>query len=326
MQRRHFLGAGLALPALPALFNTARAAPAYPASPITLIVAYVAGGSTDQRARQFGAFMARALDQPVIVQNRPGAAGNIGTEAVARAKPDGYTLGMGNLAPLSVNRSLMPAGGFDPVSSLTMIALIERGPLMLVVNADSPHRDVPSLLAAARAKPGGFSYGSSGVGSAHHLSGELLKSLTGAPVTHVPYKGGAAAVTDLIGGHLDFLFEPMYSAIPYTRSGKLRALAITSEHRSPIASDVPTMAQAGVPGFHMENWQGLIGPAGMPPAVVQQLNEVVNRALQDPAIREQMLAQGNELGGGTPQEFTDLVRAESIRWQALIARTGIAVN
>jgi len=323
MQRRQFIQAGLALAALPAHVPPARARAAYPVSPITLVVAYVPGGSTDQRARQIGSYMAQALGQSVIVQNRPGAAGNIGTEAVARAKPDGYTLGMGNLAPLAVNPSLMPDRSLDPLSELTMIALIERGPLLLVVNADSPYQSLDDLLAGARAKAGGLSFGSSGVGSAHHLSGELLKSLTGMPATHVPYNGGAAAATDLIGGHLDFLFEPMYSAVPYTRSGKLRALAITSTHRLAIAPEVPTMVEAGVSNFQVYNWQGLIGPAGMDPAVVQRLNAVVNDALLDPAIRSQILAQGNEPAGGDPKAFSDLVRAESSRWKDLIAHARI---
>lgn len=324
MLRRQFIRGSLALAAAPQiLMRKAHANTAYPVSPITLVVAYVAGGSTDQRARQIGSYMAQALGQSVIVQNRPGAAGNIGTEAIARAKPDGYTLGMGNLAPLAVNPSLMPSLSVDPMSQLTMIALIERGPLMLVVKADSPYRNLGDLLASARTRAGGLSFGSSGVGSAHHLSGELLKLLTGTPATHIPYKGGAAAVTDLIGGHLDFLFEPMYSAVPYTRSGKLRALAITSTHRLAIMPDIPTMVEAGVPNFEVDNWQGLIGPAGMDPSIVQRLNMIVNDALHNPAIRSQILAQGNEPAGGDSQAFRNLVRAETSRWKDLITRAGI---
>ncbi|MES2183267.1 MAG: tripartite tricarboxylate transporter substrate binding protein [Pseudomonadota bacterium] len=326
MQRRQILRAMGLTPLLATPLQRAIAQEAYPAKPVTVIVAYVPGGSTDQRARQIGRFMAARFGQPVVVDNRPGAAGNIGTEMVARAKPDGYTLGMGNLAPLSVNPSLFTRNRFDPLKELTMIALIERGPLILLVNPASGYRSVADLVAAAKTKKGGLSYGSSGQGSAHHLSGELLKSMAGGQMTHIPYKGGAAATVDLMGGQLDFIFEPMYSALPSTQAGKLRALAITSEHRSPIAPEVPTMAEAGIPGFHMENWQGLIGPAGMPAGVVHKINAAVIAALADPAIRAQMLGQGNEIGGGTPERFAELVRSETARWRKVVATNAIVAQ
>lgn len=325
MQRRTLLQAAAMATTLPFSMTT-RAQSAYPSKAITLIVAYVAGGSTDQRARQIGKYMADALGQPVIVDNRPGAAGNIGTEMVARAKPDGYTLGMGNLAPLSVNPALFRKSTFNPGKELSMIALIERGPLVLVVKHDSRYHSVADLVAAAKNRTGGLSYGSSGAGSAHHLSGELFKAMSGVEMTHIPYKGGAAAVVDLMGGQLDFVFEPMYSAVPSVRAGKLRALAITSQTRSPVMPEIPTMTQVGLPGFHMENWQGLIGPAGLPAALMATLNATVNKALADPAIKAQMLSQGNEIGGGTPQQFADLVRSETERWAAVVARNRIVVE
>ena len=326
MQRRYLLRAA-PLCLLPSLaVPTAIAQENYPSRPVTLIVAYVAGGSADQRMRQIGKFMASESGQPFVVDNRPGAGGNIGTEIIARARPDGYTLGMGNLAPLSVNPSLYKRTNFDPQKELTMIALIERGPLMLVVKPDSGYRTVAELVTAARTKPGGLSYGSSGAGSAHHLSGELFKSLTGAGMTHIPYKGGAAAVVDLMGGQLDFVFEPMYSALPSVRAGKLRALAITSEQRSPLIAEVPTMQEAGIAGFHIENWQGLVGPAGLPAALVHRLNATVNKALADPAIKAQMLGQGNEIGGGTPQDFAAFVKSESARWAAVVAKNRIVIE
>ncbi|WP_420227380.1 Bug family tripartite tricarboxylate transporter substrate binding protein [Pigmentiphaga litoralis] len=323
MQRRTFLKTTAAALAAPSLAASADGPGRYPSRPITLIVAYVAGGSTDQRARQLARFMASALGQPVIVENRPGANGNIGTDAVARAEPDGYTIGMGNLAPLAVNPALYRKTSFDPITQLSLIALIERGPLMLMVPAESSYRTVADLLEGGRRKPGGLSYGSSGTGSAHHLSGELLRSMTKTDLVHIPYKGGAAAVVALMGNQLDFVFEPMYSAMPSMKSGRLRALAITSEHRSPVAPGIPTMAEAGLPGFHIENWQGLIGPAGMPPATVQVLNATLNRALADRDIRAQMLAQGNEIGGGSPEQFAAFVKTESERWRAVIAANGI---
>jgi len=323
MQRRSFLKTAATLVFTPSLATAAHGQGTYPSRPLTLIVGYVPGGSTDQRARQLGRFMASALGQPVVVENRPGANGNIGTDAVVRAEPDGYTLGMGNLAPLAVNPALYRKTSFDPLRQLTLIALIERGPLMLMVPAESRYRTVADLLEGGRRKPGGLSYGSSGTGSAHHLSGELLRSMTKTDLVHIPYKGGAAAVVALMGNQLDFVFEPMYSAMPSMKAGRLRALAITSEHRSPVAPDIPTMAEAGLPGFHIENWQGLIGPAGMPAATVQLLNATINRALADRDIRAQMLAQGNEIGGGSPDQFAALVKAESERWRAVIAANGI---
>lgn len=325
MQRRTLLQASAIAAASP-LSMTARSQSAYPSKNITLVVAYVAGGSTDQRARQIGKYMADALGQPVIIDNRPGAAGNIGTEMVARAKPDGYTLGMGNLAPLSVNPALFRKSTFNPGKELSMIALIERGPLVLVVKSDSRYHAVADLVAGAKTRTGGLSYGSSGAGSAHHLSGELFKSMTGVEMTHIPYKGGAAAMVDLMGGQLDFVFEPMYSAVPSVRAGKLRALAITSQARSPLMPEVPTMPEAGVPGFHMENWQGLIGPAGLPTALVATLNAAVNKALADPTIKAQMLSQGNKIGGGTPEQFAAFVRSETERWAAVVARNRIVAE
>lgn len=323
MKRRLFMQAGLPMLSSAMPMQPLWAQEKYPSKPITLIVAYVPGGSADQRARQLGRFLSTAFKQTVIVDNRPGAHGNIGTHAVVRAPADGYTLGIGNLGPVAVNPHLFPRMPFKPLSDLTLIALIERGPLMLVVRRDSPYRNVADLLAGARSKPGGLSFGSSGTGSAHHLAGELLKSITGANVTHIPYKGGAAAMFDLYGGQLDFVFEPMYSALPALRAEKLTALAITSADRSPVAKDVPTMQEAGVKGFTVDNWQGLIGPAGMPPSLVNLLNETVNSALADSTIRAQMLAQGNEVGGGAPEQFSAHVRAESERWRQLIAHNKI---
>jgi tripartite-type tricarboxylate transporter receptor subunit TctC len=326
MQRRNLLRVAT-LASLPAsLLSHAATRDVFPNRPVTLVVAYGAGGSADQRLRQFGRFMAAATSQPFIVDNRPGAGGNIGTEFIARARPDGYTLGMGNLAPLSVNPALVNRNALDPMRDLTMIALIERGPLMLVVRPDSGLHSVADVVAAARSKPGGLSYGSSGAGSAHHLAGELFKATVGADMTHIPYKGGAAAAVDLMGGQLDFVFEQMYSALPSVRAGKLRALAITSRQRSPLLPNLPTMDESGMAGFHIENWQGLVGPAGMPPTVVASLNAMVNAALADPTIRAQMLSQGNELGGGSPADFSALVRAETARWAAVVARNRIVVE
>ena len=320
MKRRNLLQATSVAIALPSL---AWAQDKYPSKPITLICPYAAGGNADQRSRQIGRFLSTALGQPVIVDNKPGAGGNIGTEAVARAKPDGYTIGMGNFAPLAVNPTMFKKMNFDPAKDLVPVCLIEKGPLVLMVPANSPFKSVKDIMAAAKASPGKLSFASGGLGGSHHLSGEMFKSLAGVSITHIPYKGGAPATTDLMGGQVDMMFEQMYSAAPSIRAGKLRALAITSKTRSPLFPDLPTMAESGVPGFEVQNWQGLVAPAGTSAGLIKLLNETTNKALADPAIKEQMLGQGNELGGGTPEQFAALIKAEADRWGKLVKSANI---
>ncbi len=325
MKRRVLLQtAGLV--ALPNLSGLALAQDKYPSKAITLICPYPAGGNADQRSRQFGRFLSMALGQPVIIENKPGAGGNIGTEMVARAKPDGYTIGMGNFAPLAVNPTMFKKTNFDPVMDLAPICLIERGPLMLMVPPSSPFKSVKDIIATAKAKPGQLTYASGGQGGSHHLSAEMFKQMAGVFITNIPYKGGAPATIDLMGGQVDMMFEQMYSASANLRAGKLRALAITSKTRSPLFPDLPTMDELGLKGFEISNWQGLVAPAGTPIAIIQLLNEVTNKALADPAIKAQMLAQGNELGGGTPEQFAAHIRAEAARWGKLVKSAGITAE
>jgi len=320
MKRRSLLQATSAVIAMPSL---AWAQDKYPSKPITLICPYAAGGNADQRSRQIGRFISTALGQPVIVDNKPGAGGNIGTEAIARAKPDGYTIGMGNFAPLAVNPTMFRKMNFDPAKDLVPVCLIEKGPLMLMVPANSPFKSVKDIMAAAKASPGKLSFASGGLGGSHHLSGEMFKSLAGLSITHIPYKGGAPATTDLMGGQVDMMFEQMYAAAPSIRAGKLRALAITSKTRSPLFPDLPTMAESGVAGFEVQNWQGLVAPAGTPAALIKLLNETTNKALADLTIREQMLGQGNEIGGGTPEQFASFIKSEADRWGKLVKSANI---
>ena len=320
MNRRYLLQVTSAVLAFPSF---AWAQEKYPSKPITLVCPYSAGGNADQRSRQIGRFISTALGQPVLVENKPGAGGNIGTEAVARAKPDGYTIGMGNFAPLAVNPTMFSKLNFDPAKDLLPICLVEKGPLVLMVPANSPFRSVKDIISAAKAAPGKLSFASGGLGGSHHLSGEMFKSLAGLSITHIPYKGGAPAATDLMGGQVDMMFEQMYAAAPSIRAGKLRALAITSKVRSPLFPDLPTMAEAGVPGFEVQNWQGLIAPAGTPAAIIHTLNDAVNRALADPAIKAQMLVQGNELGGGSTEVFAALIKSEADRWGKLVKSASI---
>jgi tripartite-type tricarboxylate transporter receptor subunit TctC len=322
MKRRVILQSASVL-ALPTVVNLAWAQDKYPSKSISFICPYAAGGGSDQRSRQFGRFLSTALGQPVVVDNKPGAGGNIGTDVIAKAKPDGYVIGMGNFAPLAVNPTMFKKMSFDPAKDLTPIALIERGPLIMMVPANSPFKSVKDVIAAAKAKPGALSYASGGLGGSHHLSAEMFKNIAGLFITHIPYKGGAPATTDLMGGQVDMMFEQLYSASPSIKAGKLRALAITSKTRSPLFPDLPTMIEAGVPGFESQNWQGLVGPAGMPAAIVKQLNDLVNKALADPAIKEQMLGQGNELGGGTPEQFAAFIKQEADRWGKLVKAADI---
>ena len=314
MKRRHLLQASAAA-LLPAW---ALAQDKYPVKPITLICPYPAGGNTDQRSRQFGKFMAAALGQPIIVDNKPGAGGNIGTELIAHAKPDGYTIGMGNFAPLSVNPTLYKKLNFDPSRDLQPICLIERGPLVLMVPPNSPFKSVADLIAAAKANPGKLSYANGGQGGSHHLSAELFKLMTGTDITNIPYKGGAPATIDLLGGQVDMMFEQMYSASANLRAGKLRGLAITSKNRSPLFPDIPSLHELGLKDFEINNWQGLVAPAGTPAAIIARLNEVCNQALQDPTIRSQLLEQGNVPAGGTPEQFAAHIKSESERWSKLV--------
>jgi tripartite-type tricarboxylate transporter receptor subunit TctC len=320
MKRRTLLQASGAAALVPAF---ALAQDKYPSKTITFICPYSAGGNSDQRSRQIGRFLSTALNQPVIVDNKAGAGGNLGTEMIVRAKPDGYTIGMGNFAPLAVNPSMFKNMRFDPVKDLAPVCLIEKGPLILMVRPDSPFKSVNDIIAAAKSKPGQLSFASGGIGGSHHLSGELFKSISGVLITHIPYKGGAPATVDLMGGQVDMMFEQMYAAAPSIQAGKLRALAITSKVRSPLFPNVPTMIEAGVPGFEVQNWQGLVVPAGTPAAIINALNATTNKALADPMIREQMLSQGNEIGGGTPEQFAALIKSEAARWGKLVKAANI---
>jgi tripartite-type tricarboxylate transporter receptor subunit TctC len=290
----------------------------YPSKPITWVCPYAAGGNADNRSRQVAKVMSALLGQSIVIDNKAGAGGNIGTEAIARAKPDGYTIGMGNFAPLAVNHALFKKLNFNPFTDLVPIMLIEKGPLILMVRSDSPYKSVKDLVAAAKAAPGKLSYASGGIGGTHHLSGALFEHAAGMDMIHAPYKSGAAGATDLMGGQVNLMFEQMYSAMPALKGGKLRALAITSKTRSPLAPDIPTMAEQGYPEVEVLNWQGLIGPKGMPADLIKQLNAVGNKALQDPDLKEKILSQGNEVGGGTPEQFAALIKAEAPRWAKVV--------
>ena len=315
MKRRTLLQAGGSAALLPQ-FSFAQ--DKYPSKLITWICPYGAGGNADSRSRQVAKAMQAVLGQTIIIDNKAGAGGNIGTEAIAKAKPDGYTIGMGNFAPLAVNHALFKKLNFDPFNDVVPIMLIERGPLVLMVRTESPYKTVKDIVAAAKASPGKLSYASGGTGGTHHLSGALFESVAGIDMIHSPYRSGAAGATDLMGGQVDMMFEQMYAAAPSIKGGRLRGIAITSKTRSSLFPDLPTMAEAGFPGVEVLNWQGIVGPKGMPADIVKTLNAAGNKALQDAAVREAIIGQGNEVMGGTPESFAALIKAEAPRWGKVV--------
>ena len=310
MKRRSLLQATGGIAFLPSILH---AQDKYPNKPINWICPYAAGGNADSRSRQVAKAMSAILGQPIIIDNKAGAGGNIGTEIIARAKPDGYTIGMGNFAPLAVNHALFKKLNFDPLNDLIPIVLIEKGPLILMVRNESSFKTLKDIVAAAKAAPGKLSYASGGIGGSHHLSGALFEHTAGIDMIHAPYKSGAAGASDLMGGQVDMMFEQMYSAMPAIKGGRLRAIAITSKTRSPLLPEIPSMAELGYPAVEVQNWQGLIGPKGMPADIIKALNAASNQALQTAEVKEKILSQGNEMGGGAPELFAALIKAESPR-------------
>lgn len=322
LRHRHaaWLGAA-ALATLAAVCPASAQTPAtdYPSKTVTLVVPYAAGGSSDIRARQIAQKLAIALGKPVIVDNRPGAGGNIGTDYIAKAPPDGHVIGLGNFAPLAVNKALFPRLAYNP-EDLVPIVLIERGPLVMSVGQGSPSQNLRDFMARVKAQPGKLSYASGGLGGSHHLAAELFEQNTGLNMIHVAYKGGAPATNDLIAGNVDVMFEWIYAAMPYLKGDapKLRPLAITSVKRSPLLPEVPTFEELGIKGMEMSNWFGLVAPKGTPPAVIATLNQAVNRALREPDISDKISAQGNEVAGGTPEAFGAFIKLEAERWGRLV--------
>lgn len=323
--KRSFLAAASLL-LLPVLALAQDAARDYPSKTITLIVPYAAGGSSDVRARQIAQKLAVYFGQSVIVDNKPGANGNIGTNAIAKAVPDGHTIGLGNLAPLAVNKTLLPNTPFDPAIDLVPVILLEKGPLVLVVNADkSPHKSLADLVSALKAAPGKMSYASAGSGGSFHLAGEMFKSSVGASAVHIPYRGGGPATNDLLAGQVDYMFDMVPAALGYLKSSppKLRPLAVANDKRLPSLPDVPTFAELGVKEMEISNWFGIVAPKGTPKPIVDKLNQAINRALQEPDLVQRITAPGNVVGGGDAKAFGDFVSAESNRWSKLIKDKGI---
>ncbi len=324
---RGLMTSGIALGiACGALLSQPALAQDYPTKPVTLVVSYAAGGNNDIRARQLGVPVASLLGKALIIDNKPGASGNIGHDFVARAAADGHTLGIAAMGPMAVNPALFPKMAFDPLKDFVPVVLIEKAPLVLVTRTDKPFRSIKDVVAAAKAKPGQLTIGNAGTGGAHHLSAELFKQTAGIFMLSVPYKGGGPAATALLSGEIDLMFEQTYAALPSIQSGKTRPLAVTSEKRLPSLPDVPTMAELGYPQATVSNWLGLIAPKGTAPAVVRKLNEAFNKALLLPDVREKIAGPGNVVGGGTPEEFGAFINAENKRWTALVKSAGIKLE
>jgi len=296
---------------------------AYPTRQITIIVAFTAGGSTDIVARLIAEEMHKAFGQPVVVENKPGAGGNIGTALVAKAKPDGYTLLVGSVGPLAINASLYSKMPYDNLRDFTPVSLIVHVPNVLVVNPTAmPVNTFAEFVDLAKANPGKFFFSSTGTGTSSHLSGELLKAMTGIQATHVPYKGSVALNDLLAGEQVHFMFATIPSVIEFVRAGRLRALAVTSKARSASMPSIPTVAESGLPEFEASSWFGLLGPADLPGEIVAKLNAEVLRALKLPALRDKLTQQGADPVGSTPEEFAAYIKAETIKWEKVVKASG----
>ncbi|HEY8610601.1 MAG TPA: tripartite tricarboxylate transporter substrate binding protein, partial [Roseomonas sp.] len=313
----------LASPAL-ALARPLRAA-TWPERPVRIIVSFTAGGTTDIIARLVGNLLSERWGQPVVIENRPGAGGNIGTEYVVRSTPDGYTLLVGSVGPLAVNQSLYRNIPYDTRRDLAPVTLLAGVPNILVVAPDFPARNVAELVALAKQRPGQLSYGSTGVGTSSHLSGALMDQMAGIQTTHVPYRG-AVALNDLLSRRLDFMFATIPSVIEQIRGGKLRPMAVSSLQRSRSAPDVPAMAESGFPGFDASSWFGMVAPAGTPPEIVSKISADAAAILRRPDIEKQMVDQGADPVGNTPREFGAFIDAEINRWAEVVRRSGAAVE
>ncbi|MFY2640400.1 tripartite tricarboxylate transporter substrate binding protein [Achromobacter insuavis] len=322
--RRRLIAAALALAACAALPAAARAAP-YPERPINLIVPFAPGGGTDISARLLAAALGDKLAASVVVDNRPGAGGQIAADLVARANTDGYTLLFANSGMLAINPWIYKLHS-DPAKAFAPVSLFSDLPFVLVVPASLPAKDVPELVALARAQPGKHTYASSGTGGAPHLSGEIFQQATGVDLMHVPYKGGGPAMTDLMAGRVDMLFASVLETIPYVNSGKLRALAVTGATRSPALPNVPTIDEAGVKNAQTGSWTAVLAPAGTPQAVIDKLSAAIRDITNDPAMKAKLESQGAVAHGSTPRQLETLAASERERYGQIIKTRHIQVQ
>jgi tripartite-type tricarboxylate transporter receptor subunit TctC len=325
--RGHQAGVGARLLALALLAAAARSAVAqYPEHPVRLIVPQAAGSATDTVARLLAAEMAGPLGQTVVVEDRPGGALTIGIDLVAKSVPDGYTVGMGPIGAMAITRHMVSKLPYDIERDLQPIALVVRGHLLLAVSPSLPVSSVQELVEYAKKNPGRLMNASSSNGSPGHVGGELFKYMTGTDIVHVPYKGGAMAINDLIAGHVQVMFESLNSISTFARSGKVKALAVSGPKRSPGFPDLPTIAESGVPGYDASTWTGVIGPARLPRPIVDRLNASINQAIASPNFLKRFAQIGDEPAGGTPEDFAETIRRDSAKWAEVVKRSGAKID
>jgi tripartite-type tricarboxylate transporter receptor subunit TctC len=303
----------------------ASAAADYPTRPITLVVPYPAGGGNDVIARLVAAKMSTSLGQPIVIENRAGAGSTIGTRDVARSKPDGYTLLIATSA-LAINPALYPDAGYDPQKDFAPVGLIASGANLALLRPALPVHSIVELIALAKREPAKLNFASTGTGTSTHLAAELFASMAGVKLTPIPYKGVAPAVTDLLGGHVDLMFCPTSSVVGLVREGKLPALAVTSAKRSSLFPQLPTISEAGLPGYQAELHYGIVAPAGTPAPVIAKLNAALNSALDDASVRSRLSADGDETLPGTPQAYAADIASEQAKWSALIKQSGVTAQ
>ena len=313
--------------ALLAAATTAGSAVAqYPERPIRLVVPQAAGSATDNVSRTLAPELSKQLGQNIVVDNRPGGALTIGIDIVAKSAPDGYTIGQGPVGALAITRHMVAKLPYDIERDLQPVALVTTGYMLLAVSPKTPFHSVKELIDYAKKNPGKLSNASSSNGSPGHVSGELFKYMTGTEIVHVPYKGGAPAIADLIAGNVELMFESTNSIAPHVRAGRVRALAVTGLKRSISLPEVPTLVEAGVAGYEVNAWSGVIAPAGLPRAILDRLNKAINAAIVAPGTQQRFEQLGSEGGGGTPEEFAELIRRDSAKWADVVKRSGAKID
>ncbi|WP_028602034.1 Bug family tripartite tricarboxylate transporter substrate binding protein [Ottowia thiooxydans] len=322
----HLVGAALAITASAFPMAAATAQSAYPAKPIRLVVPFPPGGGTDMVARSVVQKLTEQTKWNVIVDNRPGAGGNLGVDAAAKAEPDGYTLVMGQTSNLAINPTLYKKLPYDPLKNLAPVVLVSSSPIVMAAPANSKFNSFADVVAAAKANPDGITLGYSGNGTVAHLSSELAQNAAGIKLRHVPYKGAAQAMTDLVGGQIDLYMSSVPTLLGQVRNGKLKIIAITSAKRSAQLPDVPTLAESGYKNSEAVTWFGILAPAGTPAPIVAQLNKAINQVLQQPDVAEKLRSEGGEVLGGTPEQFSTLLRTEIPRWAKIVKDSGASLD
>ena len=314
------------IPLLLACVFATGAAAQYPDKPIKLIVPQAAGSATDTVARILGAELAKEVGQQIVIDNRPGGALTLGVDLTAKADPDGYTICMGPIGALAINRHMVAKLPYDIERDLQPIALVTRGHLLLAVSPTLPFKSVQEIIDYAKQNPGKLLNASSSNGSPGHVGGELFKYMSGTDIVHVPYRGGAAAINDLIAGRVHLMFESLNSIAPHAKSGTVRPLAVSGARRSPGFPDLPTVAEAGVPGYAAPTWSGVIAPAGVPRPIIDKLNAAINRAIASQIFRDRFASIGDEPAGGSPEDFAEVIRSDSAKWGDVIRRAGARLD